>query len=79
MYHRGRQARSNHRAKPLKQWKNDREMTEWPAGKGVKEATRVNWSMAREAVAVVESGHRIFVQGACATPTVLLQALVDRG
>jgi 4-hydroxybutyrate CoA-transferase len=40
---------------------------------------RVNWSTAREAVAVVESGHRIFVQGACATPTTLLEALVERG
>lgn len=39
----------------------------------------VNWSTAREAVEVVQSGQRIFVQGACATPTVLLQALVGRG
>jgi 4-hydroxybutyrate CoA-transferase len=39
----------------------------------------VIWSTAREAVAVVESGQRIFVQGACATPTALLQALVERG
>lgn len=39
----------------------------------------VNWSTAREAVEVVQSGHRIFVQGACATPTVLIEALVERG
>jgi 4-hydroxybutyrate CoA-transferase len=39
----------------------------------------VNWSTAGEAVSVVQSGHRIFVQGACATPTELLQALVERG
>ncbi len=45
----------------------------------MKEATRVNWCTAREAVGVVESGHRIFVQGACATPTALLQALDERG
>src|SRR5690348_13472406 len=43
------------------------------------EATRVNWSTAGEAASVVQSGHRIFVQGACATPTALLQALVERG
>lgn len=39
----------------------------------------MNWSTAREAVKVVQSGHRIFVQGACATPTVLIEALVERG
>jgi 4-hydroxybutyrate CoA-transferase len=39
----------------------------------------VNWSTAGEAVRVVQSGHRIFVQGACATPTALLVALVERG
>jgi acyl-CoA hydrolase len=39
----------------------------------------VNWSTAHEAVGVVESGHRVFVQGACATPSALLQALVERG
>jgi 4-hydroxybutyrate CoA-transferase len=39
----------------------------------------VIWSTAREAVSVVESGHRIFVQGGCATPTALLEALVARG
>ena len=39
----------------------------------------MNWSTAGEAVRIVESGHRIFVQGACATPTALLQALVERG
>jgi acyl-CoA hydrolase len=39
----------------------------------------VHWSSLREAAEVVESGHRVFVQGACATPTVLLEALVERG
>lgn len=39
----------------------------------------MKWSTAQEAVANVESGHRVFVQGACATPTALLQALVERG
>lgn len=39
----------------------------------------VNWSTAGEAVRVVQSGQRIFIQGACATPTALLQALVERG
>ena len=39
----------------------------------------VAWVSAREAVGVVESGQRVFVQGACATPTVLLEALVERG
>lgn len=33
---------------------------------------------AAEAVATIESGQRIFVQGACATPQVLLDALVQR-
>ncbi len=32
-----------------------------------------------EAVQVVESGNRVFVQGACATPTPLIEALVARG
>ena len=39
----------------------------------------VAWVSAREAVSVVESGQRVFVQGACATPTTLLEALVERG
>ena len=46
---------------------------------GLKEAKSVQWSTIREAVAVVESGNRIFAQGACATPTTLLEALVERG
>ncbi len=37
------------------------------------------WCSLDEAVRVVESGHRVFVQGACATPTPLLEALVARG
>ncbi len=37
------------------------------------------WCSADEAVEVVESGNRVFVQGACATPTPLLEALVARG
>src|SRR5215470_17597676 len=37
------------------------------------------WSDASEAVAAVEPGHRVFVQGACATPTPLIEALVARG
>lgn len=37
------------------------------------------WCSAQEAVTVVQSGQRIFVQGACATPTPLLEALVARG
>ncbi|HEX9067193.1 MAG TPA: acetyl-CoA hydrolase/transferase C-terminal domain-containing protein [Ktedonobacterales bacterium] len=39
----------------------------------------MKWSSAREAVKVVQSGARVFVQGACATPTVLIEALVARG
>lgn len=39
----------------------------------------VAWGTAREAVQVVQSGQRVFVQGACATPTALLEALVERG
>jgi 4-hydroxybutyrate CoA-transferase len=45
----------------------------------MKETMCVKWSTPQEAVRVVESGSRIFVQGACATPTVLLEALVERG
>jgi len=37
------------------------------------------WCELAEAVALVESGQRIFVQGAAATPTPLLEALVARG
>ena len=39
----------------------------------------VAWGTAREAVQVVQSGQRVYVQGACATPTALLEALVERG
>lgn len=39
----------------------------------------MTWSTAGEGVSVVESGDRIFVQRACATPTALLQALIERG
>ena len=31
------------------------------------------------AVQIVKSGDRVFVQGACATPTPLIEALVARG
>jgi acyl-CoA hydrolase len=37
------------------------------------------WCDVGEAVQVVESGQRVFVQGACVTPTPLLEALVARG
>ncbi|HEY7022939.1 MAG TPA: hypothetical protein VH349_17605, partial [Ktedonobacterales bacterium] len=37
------------------------------------------WGTLEEAVATVQSGDRIFVQGACSTPTPLLKALVARG
>lgn len=37
------------------------------------------WCDAEEAVRVVRSGDRVFVQGACATPTPLIEALVGRG
>ena len=37
------------------------------------------WCDINTAVQAVESGDRVFVQGACATPTPLLQALVERG
>lgn len=39
----------------------------------------VSFASAQEAVRVVQSGQRIYVQGACATPTPLLEALVARG
>lgn len=39
----------------------------------------MEWSTAHEAVGVVQSGQRVFVQGACATPTALIEALVARG
>jgi 4-hydroxybutyrate CoA-transferase len=38
-----------------------------------------SWCELAEAVTLVESGQRIFVQGAAATPTPLLEALVARG
>lgn len=37
------------------------------------------WCDAEAAVRVVQSGDRIYVQGACATPSVLIEALVARG
>jgi 4-hydroxybutyrate CoA-transferase len=37
------------------------------------------WCDVHTAVQVVESGNRVFVQGACATPTALIEALVARG
>ena len=37
------------------------------------------WCDIASAVRVVESGDRVFVQGACATPTPLIEALVARG
>jgi len=37
------------------------------------------WCDSKTAVSAVESGERVFVQGACATPTPLLEALVARG
>src|SRR5689334_7689590 len=37
------------------------------------------WCNLEEAVTTVRSGDRIFVQGACSTPTPLLEALVARG
>jgi 4-hydroxybutyrate CoA-transferase len=37
------------------------------------------WCDRDTAVQLVESGHRVFVQGACATPTPLIEALVARG
>jgi 4-hydroxybutyrate CoA-transferase len=37
------------------------------------------WYDLHSAVQVVESGDRVFVQGACATPTALIEALVSRG
>jgi acyl-CoA hydrolase len=37
------------------------------------------WCTLSDAVQVVRSGDRVFVQGACVTPTPLLDALVDRG
>jgi len=37
------------------------------------------WCTTAEAVQAVQSGDRIFVQGACATPTPLIEALVARG
>src|SRR5690349_22786007 len=37
------------------------------------------WCDLKTAVQEVESGDRVFVQGACATPTPLIEALVARG
>lgn len=37
------------------------------------------WCDMHSAVQVVESGDRVFVQGACATPTPFIEALVARG
>jgi len=37
------------------------------------------WCDVHTAIQAVESGDRVFVQGACATPTPLLEALVGRG
>src|SRR5450759_5950027 len=37
------------------------------------------WCDANTAVQIVESGDRVFVQGACVTPTPLIEALVARG
>ncbi len=37
------------------------------------------WCDVHTAVQVVKSGDRVFVQGACATPTALIEALVARG
>ncbi len=37
------------------------------------------WCDKETAVQIVESGNRVFVQGACATPTPLIEALVARG
>lgn len=39
----------------------------------------MRWSTAQEAVSEVRSGQRVFVQGACATPSALIEALVARG
>lgn len=37
------------------------------------------WCDVNTAVQIVESGNRVFVQGACATPTPLIEALIARG
>ncbi len=37
------------------------------------------WCDRETAVQAVQSGHRVFVQGACSTPTPLIEALVARG
>jgi acyl-CoA hydrolase len=39
----------------------------------------IAWCEMAEAMRLVQSGQRVFVQGACATPTPLLEALVARG
>ena len=45
----------------------------------MKEMVSMRWSTAQEAVSDVRSGQRVFVQGACATPSALIEALVARG
>lgn len=48
--------------------------------KGVsKGETMTTWCDVHQAVKAVQSGQRVFVQGACATPTALTEALVARG
>jgi hypothetical protein len=37
------------------------------------------WCDAPAAVQAIASGHRVYIQGACATPTLLIEALVARG
>ncbi|HZC06402.1 MAG TPA: acetyl-CoA hydrolase/transferase C-terminal domain-containing protein [Ktedonobacterales bacterium] len=45
----------------------------------MRDNSRVIFSSPQEAVQVVHSGQRVYVQGACATPTALIEALVERG
>src|SRR5579859_185097 len=45
----------------------------------IRRYTMTVWCDVHSAVQVVESGDRVFVQGACATPTPLVEALVARG
>lgn len=49
------------------------EMAQWA------EQLRARTVSAAEAVGAIESGQRVFVHGACATPQVLIEALVQRG
>ncbi|MBI3977698.1 MAG: acetyl-CoA hydrolase/transferase family protein [Chloroflexi bacterium] len=46
---------------------------------GSRSASTPRWVDPAEAVAVVESGWRVFVQGGCSTPTALVEALTARG